>query len=70
MNWSALLLSLQVTLVATIILFVIGLLLGFVGLLWLAVIAIITDDRHINRRNLRDPHGAVVGQLSDDKKAA
>ena len=51
-------------------LIVIGLLLGFVGLLWLAVIAIITDDRHINRRNLRDPHGAVVGQLSDDKKAA
>jgi len=51
-------------------LIVIGLLRGFVGLLWIAVIAIIRGDRHIDRRNLRDGGGSFVYQLPDDKKAA
>lgn len=51
-------------------LIVIGLLLGFVGLLWIAVIAIIRGDRSIDRRNLRDGRGPFADQLPDDKKAA
>jgi len=51
-------------------LIVIGLLLGFVVLLWIAVIAIIRGDRPIDRRSLRDGGGPIVDQLPDDKKAA
>lgn len=51
-------------------LIVIGLLLGFVGLLWIAVIAIIRGDRPIDRRNPRDGDGPFVNQLPDDEKAA
>ena len=51
-------------------LIVIGLLLGFVGLLWIAVIAIIREDRPIDRRNLQDGYGPFVDQLPDNKKVA
>lgn len=51
-------------------LIVIGLLLGFVGLLWIVVIATIRGDRPIDRRNFRDRGGPFVNQLPDDKKAA
>ena len=43
---------------------------GFCGLLWIVVIAIIREDRPIDRRNLRDGRGPFVDQLPDDKKAA
>ena len=51
-------------------LIVMGLLLGFVGLLWIVVIAIIREDRPIDRRNLQEGYGTFVDQLPDDKKAA
>lgn len=51
-------------------LIVIGLLLGFVGLLWIVVIATIRGDSPIDRRNLRDGGGPFVNQLPDDKEAA
>lgn len=51
-------------------LIVIGLLLGFVGLLWIAVIAIIRGDRSIDRRNLRDGRGPFVDKGDEETKAA
>lgn len=48
----------------------IGLLLGCLGLLWVAVIVAINEDRHINRRNLPDARGPVGEKLPDDTKAA
>jgi len=51
-------------------LIMIGLLLGFLGVLWIAVIGIIRGDRPIDRRNHRDGHGPFVDPLPDDKKAA
>jgi hypothetical protein len=48
----------------------IGLLLGCLGLLWVAVIAIIRGDRYIDERNLRDAREPFRDKVRDDARAA